>query len=945
MPIYLLLDNNALYGLVGNSSYSTSLSQLKDWINNNEVTLLVTRQTEDEWKKHRPKIEGHALARKRDYEKGLKAFYATNGVNTDDVPISHEDQNLFNQCEDIDGLISNGIKVEEDPAVTHLVYNLGKDKVAPFFNKDESGNNKESNKESSNDAYLFLFTKCFIEKNNLGRFYFLSNNHKDFSDPTDLESLHPMLKTYFPGGEVVYVTDKAKLFEMLRQEGLSTLPMAVPNRQELKVIFPIDRKLHVLDQVHIYHQMVFKEWSFLPLRFFAHHYPYITNNRSDYYNEPFTLHTDNEVLYQLLSHIANINGELQLTEPKLAEGVENVQEKVRQLARCLAHNQIRYIQFKDGEPIPFFNSRARTFGPEIGMLVENEINSFFDLSALPDDNAFRLLQKAQFLSHLGSFKEAADMLFLVADKATNENIHYYLAHYNLIFVKNYLYPYYYDDGNLYADLKERINKIDIEETFRECSKVPNSEVLRWVHRNLYMSDAILTISNNVANIRDSYHSRSRGNSLDTKIMLYTYQQLVKFVTFNNIFSEDNYGLHTVSNLFAEGCLASLACREDLGGKLTFVSDDTLFPICRFVDSRILSGLFVRYGIKKINYHTNDSGQFTASFIRFLQQHGETLQKFESQQYIKTDFLWERYQRLFCNYLILTGYLEMPDIEVENTAWALLEVLKGQHRLRPYDLILFLRIYFDLKGHQISGDLLKSFMSLIFLDRRYTGAALLYVLSEKIIAKGENTAIESGNFFEQLALQYLQPEALINSQHLIANIVYYFPLASSAQKITISNAIRTALENRFDPSGYNHMVISDVIKENELLKVKYNEYIKQRLLPISYNPKGINVGRVQMKSFYQDPVIDQYINYLFKFEMEPEPEIAKSIRGLSSYYEWLLELDDYHYQDFNLEWVTNYLTIHYKRKFNKSQALRDNLARYAKNHPKSDAGNLFVQIFG
>jgi len=99
-----------------------------------------------------------------------------------------------------------------------------------------------------------------------------------------------------------------------------------------------------------------------------------------------------------------------------------------------------------------------------------------------------------------------------------------------------------------------------------------------------------------------------------------------------------------------------------------------------------------------------------------------------------------------------------------------------------------------------------------------------------------------------------------------------------------------------------------------------------------------------EEYYVDPMVDNYLNFCFAFNLSIDDSLAGNIAALGPYYRWLLQPDAFDYSLFDYNWVFHHFTIHFKRWLRKSKRLKEALLQLIKQDTTTDTERIFILIY-
>jgi hypothetical protein len=157
----------------------------------------------------------------------------------------------------------------------------------------------------------------------------------------------------------------------------------------------------------------------------------------------------------------------------------------------------------------------------------------------------------------------------------------------------------------------------------------------------------------------------------------------------------------------------------------------------------------------------------------------------------------------------------------------------------------------------------------------------------------------------------------------SSIYSIYKLLNNELKNILKLKIEIKLENEFDTELYYNSVMQNIIDYKKLFPV-YLSNIK----PLKSRSKAapfFSYGEITYHKF------NQLINLVYKFNIKLPKTVIAEYRGMSDYYDWLLEIDKFDYKKFNPLWIIQYPTSYYLTRIFKQAQVRKEVKKYLRNN--------------
>lgn len=932
MTLYLLIDTCNIRKFVSRTEFGHHLKRLIYWTESGKVTLLAPEALKVEWTKHR-EISRREI--KKEMNKHAALLRAQKAIFEIDIPIdtSIAEKNLESQIDAIDKLMDGATQVTDHQVAVFKVHQQKKNAAPPFHNK----------KDSEIDALLLFSALHYCADNQLPLLYFISDNHTDFAATEDPSTLHPGIADLFPDVCVRYYKSIGECFSGMEQDGLLPIPTQEQRNHTVTNLYPVDRNARSLDQVFDYLVSVFKEWNFLPHRFFLEHYPFITDKKARYIKQPFTLYTNNEPVYDLLRGIECNGGRYHLPQSQLEPFTSSDEKKLKIIVDTLSSNYVYLLTKYDTarQPVNFIVVDTLNMDTLWGKYFRFEIPELFNIQPDADWNANQLQEAAYILAKLGNFQDAARLSLAAAEQATQNNagVHYYITHYNLKHLSLFIRTYYQNGAIADAAISDYEN-LKMDEILAKATTWTNEHALEWLHSEDYIYETAVRINELVAKIRSAFYRDITGHNNFPRQMYFEFCQFIGFIVHNNIIVEEFSDVKEVCNACIEGILASIGSNNGLGGRLTGLSDLMVLQFIHYGNFKIIQEYINRYNITNIPYHPQaDKGFFVRCFKNLLAviQHDSPGLAVKA---VPVRFFWNDFQKKIETALVLFTYLDLPEESVDQVAISLLSYLQQQQNHPTFNLVRILGKLIEKQGHKMNQKTLLGFFRFCVLHERFNEEYIIYQLHEQFKSRSPFPVKIPADLFQEFKSKYLLIGPCRLAEDSIQQVgLFYLTTDSSDYRGLISKHIVDALNHEFNPELYYHMTMDNILPLNTAFEEQYISYMHAYI-----RQQSSTRSTTTYEEAFSNGIIDQFLNFMFQLERDLPPDIVAILSTMSNYYKWLLDLEGFNYIQFDYSWIYNHFTMYYKARYRKSDALKRHLLSFIRQHPKSKAQGVFIHIY-
>lgn len=906
------------------------------------VKLLAPQILHTEWTKHREKEKSNVLRSVRNLTNEARIRRT---INDPGLPFFQEDldeikSKLLSQITIIDELLAeNALTISLTDAGKVAIFEQQEERKAPFTDRT---------KDNLADAILIFSSLEEIEKRGDNELYFVSGNTVDFASPgAEPPVLHSDIAEHFLKVTVHYHTDIRDTFKAFDKLGFPRYkkPKA-DNKGKVERIIEIDKSKPLLEQLHDYLTARFSEISILPKRLFTNHYPFLLGTDIEYPPKPFTLVTDNQDLFDLLTGIQFEYGKVTDSTARFLHTEED-ERKANEIMHLLAHNFLHRIAFKSGKEVALSRPPATSLCDcslclyedlRWAELLRKDLTTVSDKS-LSLESRMRL---AYGFYKSRDFLQAAKLFEALREEAkTKQGLTHYIVEFNLQHLGFLITHSYWDEANAMSYGKE-LKEIDLNNVFKKCRTTENAAALQWLHEKEFYQTTLTYLLEKQRSIVDLYHNGSSGFNEGTYSLLESYYSIEAFLNHNSIIYDIYREYDTLTHIFTEGVFASHNQNPRMGGRLNQFDDYLMELLLLGGEPEVLRSYFRRYKLERLSYkQTNTFGyDLILRLQKFLSTYPAIKEAYEAQTKPLNPSFWEDYNKILQNGLTLLAMSNIFGTPVNDFAGVLITFLQTQNHLHLYPLEKSINYFLSRKHEELCEDTLtRLFMLGVENDHLRRDDEYVDLLEDAFKKRSLKLSLTDDQF-NHFATHFFRPPA---DNEMVHSLWFPGTLHTLTNNEEHSQAIRDwisiELQANFQVRRYYNACMFDLLTPSEPLLTQYVHEVEE------VANKGQQLRFMPSHDYYSDDRIDQFLNFCFKYSFSISASLRASIAAVSPYYEWMLNLDGFEYAKFNTEWLTHHFTVYYKHTLRRSEALKRYLLEYMKTHHHSGIEKTFIMIYG
>lgn len=917
--IHLLIDTCSYRNLIRNKFFSRDISELENKINSGEIKLYTHQNIINEWQKHK--------------NKWLKDIERTNNYsnryneNNENLPTIYDGNNKFllEQFSKIDHILKCAVCIETPKVILDETHIRSKNRLAPFHN----------NLQSWNDWEIIGSIANYCENNGIKALHFISSNSNDFGSANkEKDVLHESLIERFKHICIKYIENISDFF----YNYLDTLVIDA-NTQFFKILpsskFSYESSLNnnVLDALDVIFNNNYKELGFIPTRILKKLYPFTKDKDSKVYNDLFRLSNINEELVYFFKNVKmQKNGKINFSNLSEISKIKDYENKTREALRNLRRNLIYNLNNKDyREDVEIvFHTPIKCNCYKCQYKDFNFFGAIEKLSSeiVSEDNKENLC-KAYYHYRLGNLYTAIEIYKKIIPSALNkkEFFIYTIANYNLKNIAPLLRNFFRNHSINYQ-LADELQEIDLFQIAYQVKAFSDYNFIQFLVDDRYFTYAFENISDKSKEIIEHFHFQQRGGwSSNNKVwsLIEEYAILQQFISENHIICDVYSDYESLFDMALEGLFASYALDADQGGRLCCIDNYWIEKIIFYAKKESIIKYIKRYGIKSFKLSENQNGnKYILNVANKLFKHynREKINKVTDEN---NNFLHRHISSLFDSFLTFCTYLDIDEVTTEKLSKKILVFLKKENIL-GWDNIECVLSFILNKQKQISFDTLLGYLN--YFQFKNKGHSVDNI--EKLLNCFPRKSLDklSNDTFNLIISQCLSNCKFCNQKHDIDILISLFNRVGEERKKIITLKIDESLKTKFSFELYYIANIYGILNSDK-------EILKNHL--DGFQPPEKNHSFKSVFSGIEDlviPYLNQLLNLAFKENYKISPITIIKLKNINNYYNWLLDLDGFNYDDFDINWIANYQTCYYFNHFKKSERLHNYLIDFVKKNPEN-----------
>ncbi|WP_286971633.1 DUF4365 domain-containing protein [Flavobacterium sp. UBA4854] len=659
------------------------------------------------------------------------------------------------------------------------------------------------------------------------------------------------------------------------------------------------------------------------------------------YGENLT--TNNESLYDLFQNLSLKKNQISLQKKgELYKNVEDIQKKLHRILDFFELNLITHIEWRGTG-----NKEARRLCVHDLFLSGNcqcERCTYKKLNLLktekllntplPNANAESRLKKAYAHFLMNDYEQSYSQYssLLKEIKITDNPGIYIVAKYNLLQLKNHF-------NNTYTpNSAEILKELENQNFILDEILIPGylHDVLTLIKENRLVPNSVLAVDNTLTDIRNMWTNDQLGgsssNSFD-RILVIDFLRAYNFIEFNLLIYNEYKEFETLVNKTMEGIFALYSIKNSSSSKYEHF-EYTIIDMWLFhAEPKYVHRLIKKYRLKSVKLESAETvcDQLSLYIDNLLLSAELIRQRFDEKNHSHN----RKIARIVENYLLI---ISMIEIDEESRNILLNKYLTLAEKLNHWYFTALEYLIFFLDNIQmISAENLKKIIQIMITHERYNSDTFGLAVARYCEKFPNGETLEN-------ELKILFSTDKFNADDFCKNnkfsaLVSIIPKLTRRTQNRIKKGILNKLHKNFSTSIYYSYTVYDIIDFDGALLQKYidrtPDYTQE---PYSRNFLGT---RKELRNYH----LDRLISLIFKFDLEFTAEIRSlSCRAADrDYYDWLMNMETYNYDNFNIYWVLYNKTTYYLKAFRKCKKLQAQLAAGLKENYIEGVAKVYLAI--
>jgi hypothetical protein len=921
MTLHLfLIDTNIWIQLLKTSEEDPRLNELSELCNNGAINLLVPAELKREANK--------TIKRHLDEEK-KKTSGILNTAYRELTKISLESrlELLDRRFQQINGVLDDGIQIATSQTVKNILSDRFTEDLPPFHNSDKS----------NSDCLIYYTALEYIQQNHLKEFHFITDNSKDFGEPgKEREELHHLLKC--PGINIGYHCVFDKCLNDLNLIGKGSRS----HRSEIdKHIIPLMeyQGVNFLDGFHNMMRKMHETICFVPTNILVRISPFrIKNGDPSYsYFESFILHTNNKVLVEFFEQI-ELSEQPRFKEGSGYDNSKENQDKLYYILKSLNLNLVFQVALlKTNKEIDIKIPGGKSCDC-LDCNYQKLQYSNAGKKIIEGTYTDTTLKAAGIAFSLGFYSKSLELYYKVYEDAvkTNNKVLKFIVHYCLAWVGRYgRYDKTKEDEQRLKPVKEG----DFEKEFFELvhSSKFGKQIASFFYQNSFAEYYSSEINEVLEKIRSHYEMQLSGgysSNSNYYLLITRYAEFESFCRLNSLpfFKFSDYGKITKS--FFEGIFMCFALNEYQSSKIQYFNDYILEQLLHYSTASDIIDLYTSYAKRPIPFKIEDStSSFQSRVLDYLGEVESFLQiEVEAEEGLHTTH--HHYFERFWNIVTILSIVKFDDAFISQCAELILKFIDHLPRVRSRD-VRYLGNFIGTYGQLLGKDTLKHLFDKFINDNFFHEERLLTAFTGRN-ATPPFLLIDDDGTYETVCKNFLDKCDRCNSYHTDI-ICELYRLMDEGNKKKLSYAIKQRLEDKFDHNTFYDFAAYEMIDANYFKDI----YLKCFERPT--NPNGPKHPFLRGEIIYQG--LNEAMQLAFKYDWVLYDDFVAKFKGLTDYYDWLIDMDNFDYEKFNPLWVLQFQVRDYFKRIFAVPQVRQKVKEYLKYHHQPSIAKYYTQYVG
>lgn len=713
------------------------------------------------------------------------------------------------------------------------------------------------------------------------------------------------------------------------------------NEEEIDKI-EIDSNLPIVDQLFTYLKIRFAELHVLPTRFWAESYPFKKGKQQYISYNLLCLSTDNEAVFEYFNSLIIEEGVIKFTE---IANISDYANKTTFILETLNRNLVFDIELANTNKRKKIRLNSQricdciqcSFGSlKMGNVIKDLYNDNLDIG---------FIEKQAYVNYkLGNYELSAKLFIQVLAKAIEQKLEIksFVVKYNLTKLEP-LIKYAFSGSEPEKELLLTLKKYKNELYFEALKVKTGKGFCKWILGNRFFSDFQYVILEENVKLRDYQFSQLYGGRSSNSFVWQVYSNyaiLESFLNINHVVFDHYAEFGHLSEIYIESMLASYSIEKSMYSRLIEFDDWILQMIIFQVSPDDINKYIKRYFVRTVKYKktATSSNDFINMAKNLLTEDKELVNLLEKRKLDDNFYFHDKYTNILNNVIVLSSLVIISDDEVNEVGRLLNKFFDWQIFLRVHRSLKYIIGFINRAGERITNNLLLDFFytgvnSSDFHDEGYF-TSIANVLENKNVS-----IIFTDKLKESIDKMFSETCSVCNTKHDSTMLIQFYRLASELNdKEYIKEKIIAKLNAKFDWRLYYLSAIYEIlgIEENN-----FNSLLNYKI-PVGNRPTFF--GNYSRDEQNRDFRIGAIINLCFKYNINLKEQRFEHLKGYDPYYDWLLDMENYDYSNFNPRWVSEYNTVYYFNKMKNIPFIKNEVIQYLKKNHDPLLKDNFINIY-
>lgn len=922
---HLLIDTNVWVDLLINSDEEMNLKRIERWKRERLIQLLVPAKLKEEWQRQKERCLSEIKAQHKKVKTGIHS-------RTREM-LDQELKQFQLKIERIDAILNEGKFIRHSNKVHKIVGNRYDRGLPPFH----------INRNSHGDAYIYFSSVEYLTAQQLKELILITRNKNEFGDPSqNTKALHQGLQPENLTVHYYYSEDIGQTFHVVGKFIGDKEPNDSKDDFDFTSIYELDTKIKEMDieeQVIQCLRRYQDQLPFIPTNMLVRMEPFkIKKAKVNYtYHSSFRINTNNVKLAEYFKSIQLTKEGKIVSEGKTKRQLSRIREILSHLDNNLIH-EIGAIQEDLDSEIILKEKIKQTSQFSFNQL--DFVRAFKNLNDFNGKNDRERLQHAYLQFQFGNFQSAIKLLSVVHDRATQKGKHLtaFIALYNMKKLKNFIEAYYSRIDDDVITVFKKIDGISIRNY--QINYVNESpfiqDVIKWIAESNFYYDGLLNMSEVIEEIRDHYYTQINGgysNNSNYQKLVSAFAEIEQFLEQNCIIFNGYRNYEELVDKLMEGLMMIYSFNVKQIPHLTHIYEYFLFRIILYSNRESIVKHYKRLHLYGLQHAEDDQDHSSLEKIalKFLKDYYPLKELMQQNGEQGSYYFRERNHKVISNLLLILT-LTKRSLNFSKIAKALLPILKDDDFLKRIDE-KSIGDFFREKGKYMRDDIINDLLNLALEEPKLHRYSIVHALRMQIERHHQKIRVQDADSVEKIKRHFvaLCPKCkTFHHQDLLAEVFF---ILSSGQQGNLRAEIGQMLERNFNGELYYTLAMNSIIEYKPFL----NGFIKTcPPLKKLATPNFFSHGEAQY------PRLNEVINLAYKFELDLSAEEFIVHNGLSNYYDWLLDLEGFDYENFNPLWVLEYKTSVYFRKIFLSKKASKAIKQYLVRTPHPEISKLYIE---